>query len=87
MTDQDKAPEEPEETVDCEVIPREDICTWTDDVDEKRRAFIISTMAVAEIDGHVLVTNMEMVFQWLKSGALPEEKKTTRAFKAIGKEA
>lgn len=50
-----------------------DVCTWTDDVDEKRRAFVVNQMANADVDGKVLVENMHAVCDWLKSGALPAE--------------
>jgi hypothetical protein len=50
-----------------------DVCTWTDDVDEKRRAFVINQMACADIDGEQLVKNMHAVCEWLKAGSLPEK--------------
>ena len=39
---------------------------WTDDPDEIRRAFIIDVMSDADIDGKVLVQNMQQVFEWLR---------------------
>jgi hypothetical protein len=63
--------EEPEIGVQI-VEPNElDVCTWTDDVDEKRRAFVVNQMANSDVDGKVLVQNMHAVCEWLKSGALP----------------
>lgn len=50
-----------------------DVCTWTSDVDEKRRAFVVNQMANCDVDGKVMVTNMHAVCEWLKSGALPTE--------------
>jgi hypothetical protein len=48
-----------------------DVCTWTSDVDEKRRAFVVNQMANCDVDGKVLVENMHAVCEWLKSGELP----------------
>ena len=48
---------------------------WAEDTDEIRRAFIIDVMSDADIDGGVLVDNMNTVFQWLKSGELPKKSK------------
>ncbi len=36
------------------------------------RMFIIEHMADAEIDGRILVFNMEMVFQWAKNEVVPK---------------
>jgi hypothetical protein len=55
------------------VINDADICTWTSDVDEKRRAFVVSQMANCDLDGKVLVQNMHAVCDWLRSGRLPEK--------------
>jgi hypothetical protein len=60
------------------------ICTWTKDIDEHRRAFVIEKMADSNIDGKTMVKNMDSVYRWLKDGSMPIErndKKTT--FKAI----
>src|SRR5258707_5601943 len=38
------------------------------EIDEQRRAYIIGQMACADIDGKVLVHNMDQVYRWLKSG-------------------
>lgn len=70
----DPAPgQEPEVGVTI-VEPSElDVCTWTDDVDEKRRAFVVNQMSCGDIDGKVLVENMHAVCEWLKSGTLPAQ--------------
>jgi hypothetical protein len=47
------------------------MCTWSADDDEQCRAFIFSQLANAEIDGKALVTNMELVFQWMRHGKVP----------------
>ncbi len=51
---------------------RPDAYFWCEDKDEIRRAFIIDVMADADIDGKVLVSNMQVVFEWLsgKTNAL-----------------
>lgn len=60
------------EELDCEIVQNElDVCTWTDDTEEKRRAFVVNQMADADVAGDLLVKNMHAVCEWLKSGALP----------------
>ena len=59
-----------EEDLECEVIP--DPYPWAGNADEARRAYIISHMADGDIAGDVLVKNMELVFQWMKDGSLPQ---------------
>lgn len=44
---------------------------WTDDPDEQRRAFILTLMASADIDGKILVENMRRVETWLRTGRAP----------------
>ena len=63
--------DEPEVAVQI-IAPNElDVCTWTNDVDEKRRAFVINQMAYAEVEGKFLVENMHAVCEWLRTGRLP----------------
>lgn len=57
-----------------EVPPFTPICTWSDDVDEHRRAFVISHMGNAGIEGKILVENMEAAFKWLRGDPLPQKK-------------
>ncbi len=49
-----------------------DVCTWTSDVDEKRRAFVVSQMADPDMNGATLVKNMHAVCEWIKTGKPPE---------------
>lgn len=51
------------------------ICHWSKDPDEHRRAFIIREMATADIDGPIMVANMDAVYRWLRDGVLPPTKK------------
>ncbi len=48
---------------------------WAKDPDEIRRAFIFDKMAEPNIDGRILVENLEFVFRWLKSGEVPKTPK------------
>lgn len=57
------------------------LCTWSEDADEHRRAFIIDRMADAEIDGQVLVWNMDAVFKWLKDGTVSMKQRTLKLTK------
>lgn len=50
------------------------LCTWTKNVDEHRRAFVVRLMADPDLAGHILVSNMDAVCQWLKTGLVPKKK-------------
>jgi hypothetical protein len=52
----------------------EKLCTWSDDPDEHRRVFVFDKMADSQIDGRILVENMNHVSLWLKDGVLPASK-------------
>ena len=56
------------ENVDIEVVEPE--YPMGQDIDEQRRAFVIFHMADPDIDGRVLVSNMDQVYRWLKSGEM-----------------
>jgi len=59
--------------IDAEFIPAEtDICTWTNDPEEKRRAFIANLMFDPNIGVTSLINNMHAVCDWLKTGKLPK---------------
>lgn len=49
------------------------------DIDEQRRAYVLECMTACgdapSIDGRIFVSNLNMVTEWLKSGALPEQKR------------
>ena len=42
------------------------ICTWSDEPDQKLKAFIVNLMANSDISGTILVENMERVFRWVR---------------------
>lgn len=71
ITSENRHNEVPEIPVQINAPNDLDVCTWTDDADEKRRAFVVNQMSCGDIDGKVLVENMHAVCNWLKSGALP----------------
>ena len=77
MKDPNSAAAEPEIGVQINAPSELDVCTWTNDVDEKRRAFVINQMANCDVGGKIMVENMHAVYEWLKSGKLPEESKLT----------
>jgi hypothetical protein len=53
-----------------------DACIWTDEPNEKRRAFIVNNFPwQAELKGKGQIRAMERIFQWLKLGTVPEKKK------------
>ena len=39
--------------------------------DQKLRAYVLSQMASADIDGRILVENMNLVTEWIKDGTMP----------------
>jgi len=47
------------------------LCTWSQDPDEHRRAYVVRLMADPQIDGYILTSNMDYVYQWLKTGKMP----------------
>jgi hypothetical protein len=53
-----------------------DACTWTNEPDEKRRAFVVNNFPWdAQFKGKGQVRAMDRIFQWLKNGTVPEKKK------------
>jgi hypothetical protein len=66
--------------VDIELVPEDDESSkryeFLDEGDQQLRAFIFETMANADIDGSIMITNMEATFQWIKNGpAQPQPQK------------
>lgn len=51
---------------------------WAADGDELRRTFVFEIMGTPEIDGDILVKNMDAVAQWLKTGVVPGAKSPPR---------
>jgi hypothetical protein len=47
--------------------------------DEKRRRFILECMANSDIEGYILLQNMQMVFDWLKDGTIARRKVKPKA--------
>jgi hypothetical protein len=41
---------------------------YRNDDDQQLRAFIFETIGNADIDGAILIANMEAVFSWIKNG-------------------
>ena len=66
-------PDDPEISVVQEKYPQQ--C----ELAEQRRAFILSHMADAEIDGKILLDNMKSIETWLETGNVPakDTKKTS----------
>ena len=54
------------------------------DLDMRLRMFIAEQMAHADIDGPILVANMEQVFQWLKHGKQSPAPKMSAVKRALG---
>ena len=84
VRDPNSAAAEPEVGVTINAPSELDVCTWTSDVDEKRRAFVVSQMANCDVEGPQMVKNMHAVCDWLKSGALPvEELKKVQSVRVV----
>lgn len=60
---------------------------WLLSKDEHLRAFILKHYGSGahEIDGRILVSNMDAVFQWIKAGTLPALK-SARNVRAVANE-
>lgn len=71
--------EDPEIEVDVEAL----LYPGQVDVDEQRRAFVLEHLANAEIDGHILALNCDILCQWLKTGCVPEQPKVKKAAPAL----
>ena len=76
------------EEVDADFYLSDDkpICTWSDDPEEHRRVFVFDRMNDSGVDGKILVQNMELINQWLKSGDAPKHKENQRQIKLASKE-
>jgi hypothetical protein len=48
---------------------------WTDDPNEWCRAHIFTMLADANIDGGILVENMDAIYKWIRHGDLPKRGK------------
>jgi hypothetical protein len=63
--------------VDIELVPEESESgkryEFLEEGDQQLRAFIFETMANADIDGNIMITNMEATFQWIKSGPAQQQ--------------
>lgn len=58
------------------MLDEKDSVEKTSDAD--LRAFIFEQYADAEIDGRILVQNMETIFQWIRNGTVPEATKKAK---------
>jgi hypothetical protein len=60
--------------LEIELVPEEDEKApekryeFLSDDDQQLRAFIFETIGNADTDGHILIANMQAVFDWIKSG-------------------
>ena len=52
---------------------------FVDEDDQKLRCFIAKYYMNAEIDGTILVENMNHIFQWIKDGRVPAKSKAKPA--------
>lgn len=70
-----------------EVIPEDepegfaqcDLYEFVDEPDQKLRCFICERIASSEIDGRILVENMDFIFRWIKEGLVPTQPATAKA--------
>jgi len=60
-------------------IVADDEFPFLDSNEQKTRAFILSYFANADIDGRILVVNMEAAYQWLMTGKIPPATKPTKS--------
>ena len=75
----DKPEENEEDEVEAEIVQaKEEEFPWAADDDEKRRSFVFvqmsdssGSLSIAEIDGKILVENMEHITKWLKEAIVP----------------
>ena len=69
--------EEAEQEIEAEIVKEEpdDRFPWAVDDEERCRTSIMEIMANADIDGKIMVWNMEVVYQWVRSHVVPAEAK------------
>lgn len=79
----DPEPVETEQEIVAEIIPeasKEDDFPWAVDDDERRRAFVFVQLTesaeAVQVEGKILVQNMECIWRWLRDGTVPGEKTT-----------
>ena len=58
--------------LELELVPEEaepeKMCGFLDEGDQQPRCFIFETIGSAEIDGNIMIANMQAVFEWIKNG-------------------
>lgn len=64
--------------------PPEDPYPFVATHEQGLRCFIYECVANAEIDGRILVENMEHVFKWITTGEVPTSQTQTKKRSAIG---
>ena len=72
--------QEPEE-MNCDVEPLP--YPFVEDDDQKLRCFIAEHYLNAEIDGTILIENMNSIFAWIKDGKAPARSKTKPQLHAV----
>lgn len=68
---------------DDEQQPPLDPYFFADTPDEKLRCFIVETMATDDVDGKILVENMQAIFDWVKTGAVAAPRSRPRHVKPV----
>jgi hypothetical protein len=54
-----------------EIEPENDEFPFVTSADERLRCFIVREMASSDIDGTIMVQNMDKVFKWVTTGKVP----------------
>ena len=71
-----------EDEIEAEIVQEKtpDSYPWCgENNDERRRSFIAEIMANSEIDGRILVANMDAVYKWVKDGAILTDAKVKKS--------
>lgn len=73
-----------EGTDDIEIVelPPSNYPDCIDDVDEKRRAYVVAYVCSPDIDAKIAVMNCELIRAWLQSGELPPREPKIKSVKA-----
>lgn len=65
--------------IEAEIVPeekKEEEFPWAMDDEERCRSFVYVQMTdggdASQIDGKILVENMDMIYKWIRSGELPK---------------
>lgn len=78
------------ERVEDEIADRESLADdpypFADSNDKSLKCFILDKLGDGEIDGRILVGNMDMIYRWIQAGEVPTPEKARKHLKPVQSE-